>query len=575
MDSFLRFAARAAIADSGDRDLTGFDRPIDVPEVLSEAARQQLTAFVVDALTRVQADVLDPTTRKDLHERQLGIITGNLIAISAAAKAIADFADPHGPIALDPSPQVEIMLAGGLGYELPHPLTLIGVDGRLSSIRAIDARVGGRLLRVLSPEDRLVLLAASDAVRPATLDRVLAAALLTNGPIDWTALEGKAERGGHGESLRTLMTQVEELRAAPVFEPAGSPPPPRRSPRPRANGTRELWVAGFPSAYGGADTELDHQIDLWRARGVAVHLVPMFGCDEAARVSVLERGCQVHDFEPGIFRDKIVASFCNGGFLEALPSIVETGRPARVIWFNCMTWLFDREKDAHAKGWIDLFGFQSRYQRHMLTPQLEHIGPVRTFPYQPFFNVARVPWRYREWNGTYSVGRISRDDGAKFSEDTWTIFNDVRTPPGLRKKVYVLGYGENAARKIGPPPDGLDCTILAPGEIPADEFYGSIDTLIHKTGGSRENYSRVLVEAYAHGVVPIVERDFGFPEIVVHGETGFMSSDSRAMSEYAGQLAADAALHRRMAENGRRHLEEVLAGADACWRGWEQALDLS
>ena len=37
---------------------------------------------------------------------------------------------------------------------------------------------------------------------------------------------------------------------------------------------KEIWVAGYPSLYGGADTELDHNIDLWRRFGVEVNLVP-------------------------------------------------------------------------------------------------------------------------------------------------------------------------------------------------------------------------------------------------------------------------------------------------------------
>jgi hypothetical protein len=42
----------------------------------------------------------------------------------------------------------------------------------------------------------------------------------------------------------------------------------------------EIWVAGFPGYYGGADTELDHLLDLLRANEVSVNLVPMFSADE-------------------------------------------------------------------------------------------------------------------------------------------------------------------------------------------------------------------------------------------------------------------------------------------------------
>jgi glycosyltransferase involved in cell wall biosynthesis len=334
----------------------------------------------------------------------------------------------------------------------------------------------------------------------------------------------------------------------------------------------EVWVAGFPSYYGGADTELDHLIDLFRDHDVAINLVPMFGSDPRMVEAVRQRGCAIHTYRDDIFKERVVVSFCNGEFLKKLPEIVRAGRPARTIWFNCMTWTFEPERTAHENGWLDVFGFQSRYQENLLTAQLLPLRPVRRFPYRPYFNVRRVTWRYRPWEGCYKVGRISRDDGHKFAADTWRIFDRVLVPRSLRKKVYILGYGPNAAAKIGPAPPGLDWRTWAGNEIPSHELYNSIDTLIHKTGGSRESYCRVLIEAYAHGVVPIVEADYAFPELIVHGETGFMTSDSDEMSYYASVLAAHPDQHRRMAENGRRHLEENLVDAEQCWRGWLEVL---
>ena len=197
--------------------------------------------------------------------------------------------------------------------------------------------------------------------------------------------------------------------------------------------------------------------------------------------------------------------------------------------------------------------------------------PVTTFPYKPYFNTDRVQWRYRPWDGTYRVGRISRDDSAKFAPDTWAIFDRILVPGYLQKKVYILGYGPNAAARIGPAPDGLDWRTWAGNEISTTEFYRTIDTMIHKTGGSRESYCRVLVEAYAHGVVPIVESDYAFPELVVQGETGFMTGDSEEMSYYASHLAMNPKEHRRIAENGRRHLLE-LVDDEICWNGWKEIL---
>jgi len=291
------------------------------------------------------------------------------------------------------------------------------------------------------------------------------------------------------------------------------------------------------------------------------------------KANVIARGCQIHEYGDDIFAGKTVVSMCNGSFLEKLPLIMQNGRPRKVIWFNCMTWLFDREKTAHGNGWIDLFGFESDYQKNLLVPQLEQIRPAKTFLYRPFFNAARIEWRYREWDGCYKIGRISRDDANKFARDTWRIFDRVLVPPHLKKKVYILGYGPKAKERTGPPPDGLDWQTWSPNSIPSAQFYNTIDTMIHKTGGSRENCPRVLFEAYAHGVVPVVERDFAFPELVVDGETGFMGSSSDEMSYHASMLAMNPAEHRRVAENGRRYLEENFFRPEECWGAWERILN--
>ena len=42
---------------------------------------------------------------------------------------------------------------------------------------------------------------------------------------------------------------------------------------------------------------------------------------------------------------------------------------------------------------------------------------------------------------------------------------------------------------------------------------------------------------------------------------------------FASMLANNPREHRRIAENGRRHLEESLAEAETCWKGWKELLD--
>jgi hypothetical protein len=346
--------------------------------------------------------------------------------------------------------------------------------------------------------------------------------------------------------------------------------------------TNELWVGGFPSFFGGADTELDHNIDLWRMNGVDVNLVVMFGFDEKMKQLCLARGCKVHEYKPNIFKDKIVASFCNGEFLAKLPEIYANGKPRAVVWFNCMTWTFPNELLAHKNGWLTHHAFVSNYQRGWLKPEIERIAPVHEMEgYRPFFNPQntsqQVEFKYRVPEKWFALGRISRDDGNKFSDDMWNIFYKVNTR--RPKKVFILGWGPNAAIKAGSAPgvfsaqtekwcQGLDWQTWGPNQIPVKEMYGILHCIIHKTGGSRESYCRIVPEAYAYGVPMIVEDDYAFPDLIQDGVTGYRCKSSDEMSYRASELAFDEDKRKKMIFAARDHLLNEIASPERCWAPW-------
>ncbi len=343
----------------------------------------------------------------------------------------------------------------------------------------------------------------------------------------------------------------------------------------------EIWVSGFPSAYGGADTELDHLIDLWRRFGVAVHLVPNWAPDPVHLESVLARGCHVNGYHPAIFADKVVVSFCNGEFLERLPAIVAAGRPACVVWANCMTWNFEREIAAHAAGLIDLFVFQSAFQRSMIEPALEAVRPVReVVGYRPFLNLhnamQRLSFAYRAPAdaGYFGLGRVSRDDANKYPADMWQIFAQVVAP--LPTKTFILGFGPNAAERCGarPPCEWLDWMTWAPGAIAPAELYRRIHVLIHKTGGSRENWPRTILESMACGVAVIAEDAWALPQLVENGVTGFLCRSSEEMSFRASQLAFDHTLRRDMVHAAYDRLLVEHANAERSFAAWEDLLSV-
>lgn len=333
----------------------------------------------------------------------------------------------------------------------------------------------------------------------------------------------------------------------------------------------EIWVAGYPSFYGGADTELDHNIDLWRRHGIEVHLVPMFESDPKMRRKCNKRGCHTHKYTPSIFDNRIVVSFCNGTFLEKIPEIVEKGRPKKIVWFNCMTWTFEDEKVAHAHGCIDIFGFQTKFQREELTKVLSKYREeiVALEGYKPYFNDG-INYKYRPPSEHFAMGRVSRDDPEKFADDIWKIFYKVCSP--IKLKTFILGWSPAVEKKTGPPPPSLDWQTWKPNEIPISTFYPKLHCLVHKTGGSRENCPRIIPECWAYGVPFIGENAYGLPELIVDGETGFLCDSSDEMSHRASQLAFDEKLRHRLIEQGRDHLASTYADSQECIEPWLKLL---
>jgi hypothetical protein len=339
----------------------------------------------------------------------------------------------------------------------------------------------------------------------------------------------------------------------------------------------EIWVAGYPGPYGGADTELDHQVDLWLSQGVAVHLVPTWDPDSALREELSARGAVTHLYWPGIFAGKVVVSYCNGDFLERLAEIYDAGRPRCVVWANCMTWTFPHELECHRQGLISLFLFQSDYQRQWLLPELRAVRPVQELDgYRPYFSMRRWspgrPAPDPAQAGYYGIGRVSRDDAAKYPADLWQTFSQVRAPTPV--KSFVLGWGPHALGKCGPPDDypGLDWLLWAPTAVPAQQFFGRVHTLMHQTGGSRENRPRVAFEAWASRVAVLAECDYAWPELIEDGETGILCRTSQEFAEHASELAFDKKRRGRITAAALRRLVQDHCDPRRSFAAWQQIL---
>jgi glycosyltransferase involved in cell wall biosynthesis len=329
----------------------------------------------------------------------------------------------------------------------------------------------------------------------------------------------------------------------------------------------EIWVAGCPSAVGGADTELLHQIILFKKKGITVHLVPN-SIDNIAIELAKKLECQIHEYKPDVFKDKHVICYCNGPALERLP---EMSKPASFTWFNCMTWTFPKEIEALQKGLITHTGYVSKYQESILLKEYADVGvkPPINIGYFPYLDINQFKILQKNFN-YYGLGRISRADPAKYSEDCWKIFDRILSP--IPKKIFMLGYDDKIEKKIGKPPAGLDFLVWHPGAVKTEHVFSRIDVMVHKTGGSRESYCRVLIEAMAYGKMAFVEHDYAFPEILVNSkELGnwIMCKSSEEMSYKASELVFYQQKLRQLQSLCRKYVERYLCDEQRSINSWK------
>ena len=76
-------------------------------------------------------------------------------------------------------------------------------------------------------------------------------------------------------------------------------------------------------------------------------------------------------------------------------------------------------------------------------------------------------------------------------------------------------------------------------------------------GGARENWPRAGLEAMAAGVPLVCQNLWGWREMIVDGETGFLTDSDEEMAFRLAQLAHDEELRQRIVRRAREHVEQL------------------
>ena len=333
---------------------------------------------------------------------------------------------------------------------------------------------------------------------------------------------------------------------------------------------RTLFVYGFPSLYGGAGTELHHQIPIWQKLGFEVHLVPSNPdyVKGPLYAEMLAAGVIVHQpYEfSAIQQDAPVFGFCNAEFLDRIDEIGLYS--TNTVFVNCMNWLFPEEKRRMAEGKIRTFLYQNDSVRMTNGPILQALNPnarCNFLKVRPYFDSSRFPFVEKRSESFFGCGRISRQDTDKYARNTLHIY-EYFVAPKFKRGLF-LGFDKRSEEKIGKPYDWIR-TALNQNECSQQDFYKHCEIVLQPMD-TTENWPRVGFEAMSSGSVLIVDNRGGWQLQVQHGVTGWLCNHERDFIYYASKMAYEPNLRLEMAYRAQATVEG-LAGPTVSLGSWAE-----
>ena len=328
---------------------------------------------------------------------------------------------------------------------------------------------------------------------------------------------------------------------------------------------RRIYVAGFPHEVGGAGPEAFHASLVWQKFGNCdVHWIPTWGGPGDPRAvgpveaagQFIHRGITARSLRkvPGL-ENQTVVMFCNDIAAGASAKFRELH--CRLVAVPCMTYWLGH----YRRNQWDAIVCQSEFQRDLLKlPDAKIIRGAFAF-WEP---AATCEPRPHVPGNPFVIGRLARKTPKKWHPELWKWWGQIPNVRGM-----AMGIGESTKRTVGKPPPWA--TALEEGAMRPLEFHRQLHAYINMNWQDRENWPRVGLEAMAYGVPLVAENKWGWREMIISGESGFLYDCFSDMVDFAKQLERDEDFRLRIVAAGRKRLEQI-ADPEPIWRAWEAVL---
>ncbi|HAB16302.1 MAG TPA: hypothetical protein PLX89_20590 [Verrucomicrobiota bacterium] len=257
-------------------------------------------------------------------------------------------------------------------------------------------------------------------------------------------------------------------------------------------------------------------------------------------------------------------SLSNGRFFKHRIAERARARGLRIVWSSEMMWHYPGEEEAVRAGLVDKVLYVSELQRRVLSKGYRGLPGHVTGNY---IDPRQFPFQERRL-GTFTIGRLSRADPAKYPED-FPVFYECLGLPDTRFRV--MAWSDDLRKKYRWHRFDDRWDLLESMAETQLRFLYSLDLFVYPLGHLfRESWGRSTVEAMLTGAVPLVPRGHHLENLMVHGESGFICDDIRDYQEQAQRLRLDFDYRRRIARQCRDHAEHELCNAAQHLKVWQE-----
>jgi hypothetical protein len=327
----------------------------------------------------------------------------------------------------------------------------------------------------------------------------------------------------------------------------------------KETGRPPVYIFGWPSNVGGADTKLAHLLVLLH-KEFDITVIPNEPRHLKDKVwtRILDQMGVKHALLENLPKrlNGVALSMSNQCFFPHGIARAAKERGLRVIWSSEMMWHHEGELQALGQGLVDMVLYTSELQRSILQPGYQNIPGVITGNYiDPSF----FPFSERA-NPCFTIGRLSRPAPEKYPEDFPVFYESL----GLAEARFrVMAWDDRLAEKYKWHRFDHRWDLLKAEQESQQTFLQSLDLFVYPLGHRfTESWGRSTVEAMLTGAIPLVPPGHHLDQLIVHGETGYICRDFLDYRDFAHKLFYDYSARRRMSLACREHAEQKLCNRE-------------